>query len=145
MKTGIFIWILLFCLPLSAAEFLWRANSEANLAGYKLYQGPSAGVYTNHIVIGSTTTNYTLPVEGTNYFALTAFNREGLESLPTPEKMYVGPMRPATPVGFEAVTLWLITEQSCDWIFFEPTITNEIAAYWPAEVIRQRIVRKPLF
>lgn len=144
VKTKVLMTLLLFCLSLSAAEFVWRANTEANLAGYKLYQGPSTGVYTNHIVIGWISTNYTLAVEGTNFFALTAFNKEGLESLPTADLMYVGPMRPSTPVGFEGLVLWLITEQSCDWIFFEPTITNEIASFWPAEVFRQKMIRKPL-
>jgi hypothetical protein len=59
----------------------WDANSETDLAGYRVYYGTASGVYGTPVVIGLTTT-YTvanLPA-GTYYFAVTAFNSAGLES-----------------------------------------------------------------
>lgn len=60
----------------------WDANSESNLAGYKLYYGTSSGSYSTCIDVGNRT-SYT--VNGldpllTYYFALTAYNTEGQES-----------------------------------------------------------------
>jgi hypothetical protein len=59
----------------------WDPNSEGNLAGYKIYYGTAPGVYGTPITIGTQAT-YTvtgLPA-GTYYFAVTAYNTEGLES-----------------------------------------------------------------
>jgi chitinase len=59
----------------------WDANTEPDLAGYKVYYGTASGVFGNPIVLGIQTT-YTitgLPA-GTYYIAVTAFNKTGLES-----------------------------------------------------------------
>lgn len=59
----------------------WDANTESDLAGYKVYYGTAPGVYGTPIVIGTQTT-YTvssLPA-GTYYFAVTARNTSGMES-----------------------------------------------------------------
>lgn len=59
----------------------WDPNTESDLAGYKLYYGTASGVYGTVISVGNQTT-YTvtgLPA-GTYYFAVTAYNTEGLES-----------------------------------------------------------------
>lgn len=59
----------------------WDANTESDLAGYKVYYGTASGVYGTPITIGTQTT-YTvtgLP-PGTYYFAVTAYNTSGLES-----------------------------------------------------------------
>lgn len=59
----------------------WDANTESDLAGYKVYYGTASGQYGTPITIGLTTT-YTisnLPA-GTYYFAVTAYNSSGLES-----------------------------------------------------------------
>ncbi len=59
----------------------WDANTESNLAGYKVYYGTASGVYDTPIVLGNQTT-YTitgLPA-GTYYIAVTALNSSGLES-----------------------------------------------------------------
>lgn len=122
--------------------FEWRANTEADLAGYKLYQGPSAGFYTNAIVILAPATNYWMEVSGTNYFALTAFNTAGLESLPTPPLRYEPPP-PSVPTEFEGAALWLITERS-DAVLWQAVMTNAVPAFWPWEIFRQRIERVPL-
>jgi hypothetical protein len=59
----------------------WDANSETNLAGYKLYVGTSSGSYGAPVNVGNVTTHtVTGLASGTYYFALTAYNSEGLES-----------------------------------------------------------------
>jgi hypothetical protein len=69
--------------PALAADvtLAWDANTESDLAGYKVYYGTASGVYGTPITIGTQTT-YTvtgLP-PGTYYFAVTAYNTSGLES-----------------------------------------------------------------
>ena len=66
------------------ASLGWNANSEADLAGYKLYVGPASGTYN---AVGSpktfglvTTGTFDVPAAGTWFFALTAFNNSSLES-----------------------------------------------------------------
>ncbi len=59
----------------------WDPNTETDLAGYKIYFGTASRTYSTPIAIGlqSTYTVTGLPA-GTYYFAVTAFNRDGLES-----------------------------------------------------------------
>ena len=59
----------------------WIANTESDLAGYKVYFGTAPGTYGNPISLGTGTT-YTLTglPAGTYYIAITAFNTSGLES-----------------------------------------------------------------
>jgi hypothetical protein len=60
---------------------VWNANSEANLAGYRLYYGTSSRAYTNVSNLGNvTSTSLTLLEGSTYYFAVTAVNTLGLES-----------------------------------------------------------------
>jgi len=59
----------------------WDANSESDLAGYKVYFGTASRVYGAPIVIGTGTTYMVTGLApGTYYFAVTAFNTAGLES-----------------------------------------------------------------
>ncbi len=74
----------LFCtLPLRAADvtLAWDPNTEANLAGYKIYHGTAPGTYLAPIVIGKQTI-YTVSglQPGTHYFSVTAFDTFGNES-----------------------------------------------------------------
>ena len=60
----------------------WDANTEPDLAGYKLYCGAASGSYDTVIDVGNSTT-YTLtdlPAGRTYYIAATAYNTAGLES-----------------------------------------------------------------
>ena len=60
----------------------WDQNPENDLEGYRLYYGASSRNYTNVVNVGNFTTNeVTGLVEGTTYFfAVTAYNTNGLES-----------------------------------------------------------------
>jgi hypothetical protein len=60
---------------------VWDANTETDLAGYKVYYGTVSRTYGTPIVIGTQTT-YTVTglAPGTYYFAVTAYNTSSLES-----------------------------------------------------------------
>lgn len=60
----------------------WDANTETDLAGYKVYFGTASRTYGTPITLGKVTT-YTvtgLTPGVTYYFAVTAYNTAGLES-----------------------------------------------------------------
>ena len=68
----------------------WNQNTESDLAGYKLYSGPSSGNYDNVYVVGNQT-SYTIQdlVEGqTYYFAVTAYDKSNNESGYSAEEVY---------------------------------------------------------
>jgi len=64
----------------------WTANGESDLAGYKVYVGTASGTYSfpgSAFVIGKVT-SYTvssLPMGQTYFFAISAYNSAGNESL----------------------------------------------------------------
>jgi hypothetical protein len=61
----------------------WTANSEADMAGYRLYVGTSSGVYNQPIQVGKTTTSYVvtgLPKGQTYFIAVSAYDTSGNES-----------------------------------------------------------------
>ena len=82
--------------PLTAA-LAWHANSESDLAGYRVYYGPSPGVYTQQVDVGMTaspatpaftvvgraltnTTTQPWPAPGRWWFVVTAYNTSNMES-----------------------------------------------------------------
>lgn len=60
---------------------VWSSNTEADLAGYKVYRGSASRRYDTVIDVGAITT-YTFRglADGVHFFAVTAYNRAGLES-----------------------------------------------------------------
>ncbi len=63
------------------ATVTWATNSEADLAGYKVYVGTRSGVYTQIIDVGIVTSyRMTLPKGTTYFFSVTAYDRSGNES-----------------------------------------------------------------
>ncbi len=60
----------------------WDANSESDLAGYKIYYGTQSGNYTVSVDAGNTT-SVTVNIQDTNktyFFAITAYDTAGNES-----------------------------------------------------------------
>jgi len=78
----------------------WTANSEADLAGYKLHRGTTSRVYDKTVTLGKVTTYAdTLPVltvDKTYFYALTAYDLAGNESGKSNE---VSKLVPGTPVA----------------------------------------------
>ena len=68
----------------SSVTLAWDANTEADLAGYKLYRAPAAtGPWTLAQTVGKvTTTTVTGLADGTYFFVLTAFDNK----TPTPNE-----------------------------------------------------------
>ncbi len=60
----------------------WDPNQEANLAGYRLYYGTASRTYETRIDVGNVTTyRVTGLLDGvTYYFAVTAYDQQGMES-----------------------------------------------------------------
>lgn len=99
----------------------WDANPEPDIAGYRIYGGPSSGVYTNVFDTLSNVTGMVLTLEGyappTNYpgfaqrtwpsnefwyptfFAATAYNTSGLESDFSNEISFMATPPPPQPPG----------------------------------------------
>jgi fibronectin type 3 domain-containing protein len=72
----------------------WNANTESDLAGYKLHYGLASGDYAQTVDVGKQT-QYTLGElsEGATYYlALTAYNTAGLESDYSNEVTYTRPV-----------------------------------------------------
>src|SRR5262245_1626675 len=68
----------------------WDPNSEPDLAGYIVYYGNASGQYTNSSRLANTTNTTVSGLQqgGTYYFAVTAYNDQGLESDPSNEVFY---------------------------------------------------------
>ncbi len=68
----------------------WVANTEPDIAGYRLHYGTTAGSYDHHLEAGNATTAVLSDLaDGTTYFiALTAYNAAGIESQPSNEISY---------------------------------------------------------
>ena len=85
-----FLFALLFVLAFAAfahaatssVSFAWNANTEPDLAGYRLWQGAAVGgPYSAVLTLGKVTTaTLNGVVDGTHYFVLTAYDTFGNES-----------------------------------------------------------------
>jgi hypothetical protein len=74
--------------PTRSATVNWAANTEADLAGYRVYAGTRSGVYTLGPYEVTGRTSFTVPnltVGTTYYFAVTAFDKKGQESAKSSE------------------------------------------------------------
>jgi hypothetical protein len=84
----------------SSLRITWNANTETDLAGYKVYYGTQSGTYGTPIVLGKVT-SYDLPnvATGKTYFvALTAYNSSGSESPRSTEMSAYVPAPQAQPL-----------------------------------------------
>lgn len=76
-----------------SVSLAWNPPQNSAVAGYYLYYGSEAGVYTNRINIGNNTTASVSDLqEGQTYhFAVTAYNSAGIESTPSNDISYITP------------------------------------------------------
>ncbi len=88
----------------------WDANTEPDLAGYKVHYGTASGSYTSSLDVNKVTTASigTLTAGQTYYFAVTAYNSSNKESGYSNQVSYSvlapngAPLTPATPTGASA-------------------------------------------
>ena len=82
----------------------WGASPSPDVTGYRVYYGAASGVYSNSVVVGNVTTNAVpgLTSGVTYFFAVTAYNAIGLESLFSNEVGYTVPSTNTAPL----VTIW---------------------------------------
>ena len=88
----------------------WDANTEPDLAGYKVYWGRSSGHYDNTpvpTVAPSANPTFTTPAlpNGTWYFAVTAYNTAGMESGYSNEVSKTIATAPAPP---KSLRIWIV-------------------------------------
>jgi fibronectin type 3 domain-containing protein len=73
----------------SSATLTWTANTETDMASYRIYQTTTQGVYGAPIAtVPAGTATYTvtgLPLGSTYFFRITAVDSSGNESLPSNE------------------------------------------------------------
>ena len=112
---GILAALLLVSVLAQAAQIQvsWNANTETDLAGYKVYAGTAPGQYGAPVDVGNVTayTATLTPATGTTYyFALTAYDTSGNESVKSDEvSVYVPDVTPpAKPTGLlQRLLAWL--------------------------------------
>ena len=75
------LWLLLWTSGALAADYTvaWDANTEPDLAGYRLYYGVGSGNYTDSVDVGNVTqhTVADLADDTIYYFALRAYDTDG--------------------------------------------------------------------
>ena len=77
------------CPATQSITLAWNANSEPDIAGYKIYYHSANGGTSEVIDVGNTTTfSVPAPGSGPTYFHVTAYNNALLESQPSPEVSY---------------------------------------------------------
>ena len=89
MKCFIFAVIIFITNSVYAVDFSWEANTEVDLAGYRLYGSNESGVYQigkgEELVEVLTGTELVTVETDLEYFVLTAFDKSGNESKPSIE------------------------------------------------------------
>jgi len=101
---GFGLWCGLFLIPTAvysaatnSATLQWAANSEPDLAGYKVYQGTTEGLYGPSVDVKNVTayTVSNLQAGLTYFFAITAYDLGGNESYPSDEvRIYIADFSP---------------------------------------------------
>src|SRR5437867_4474089 len=84
----------------ASVTLVWNASPGTNIAGYNVYYGVASRTYTNKVNVGNAT-NATVSglIEGTTYyFAVTAYDSNGLESDYSNEMSYTVPVNPGNQV-----------------------------------------------
>jgi hypothetical protein len=86
-RVSVVFFAILFLLQIPSCVFAatvqldWNANTESDLAGYKVYYGTSSGTYGTSIDVGNVVTyDINNLTDGSYFFALTAYDTSGNES-----------------------------------------------------------------
>lgn len=79
------------------ATFTWTANTETDLAGYKIHYGAASRSYTETVDAGNVTQHIMTVPDALAYFAATAYDSNGNESGYSDEVVFDPP--PAAPTG----------------------------------------------
>lgn len=89
------------------ATFSWNANSESNIAGYKVYYGTASGNYSQSADVGKVTqaTISTLTPGSIYYAAVAAYNTSGKEGAKSSEVSFTASGTSTTPSAKPSVTL----------------------------------------
>lgn len=108
MKKVLVLLMVVFAASFSMAQsemvkLVWDANTETDLAGYKMYWGDVSGSYGTPVDVGLVT-EHPLDLsewtDGVYYFAVTAYDNRGNESGYSNEVSYeVDHTAPTPPVG----------------------------------------------
>jgi len=89
----------------NSVTLAWNANTETDLAGYRLFFSKDPAAWTHVKPLGLVTTaTIELPASGTWFFIVTAKNTAGLESLPSNMVEYTTPTAPSKPGLFRIVS-----------------------------------------
>jgi hypothetical protein len=106
----------------------WNANTETNLAGYRLYYGGGTRAYTGNVTVPvpmTTATVTNLQAGVAYFFAVTAFTDDWLESDYSDEVTYLVPL--------PLVTITITLEEACDPNGPWEALTNSILVALPVD------------
>jgi hypothetical protein len=125
----------------------WQANAETNVAGYILYHGPAPGFYTSsNNISGRTNTSAVwsnLP-PGRSFWAVTAYEPAGIESLPSNEVCWTN--RAFAPTGLRILNLSASLQAAPDlggpWAMLQ-TVTVPLEATSEQRFYRARMTMTP--
>ena len=105
MKVGfVLLWLISGKLASAASVTLaWNANSESNLAGYRVQYGTAPGVHPTSVDVGKQTSHTVSGLApGTYYFVVVAYNTSGMQS-PVSNEVSVTVGSPPATAGLVAV------------------------------------------
>jgi hypothetical protein len=85
----------------ASVTLAWDRNSDPNIAGYRVYYGPTSGAYPSVIDAGNATQQVVNNLQNgiTYYFAATAYNTAGVESEFSAEVSHTMPVPAISAVG----------------------------------------------
>jgi fibronectin type 3 domain-containing protein len=66
--------------PTTSVTLAWDRNRETDIAGYNVYYGRASGDYTRLVTVTNPTAMIAVKGSKTLYFAVTAYDTDGLES-----------------------------------------------------------------
>src|SRR5260221_5463889 len=93
VATGLFVAFHLTASAGQSVTLAWDSSPDTNVTGYVLYSGNASGTYSSRVDVGTniSTTVASLAEGSTYYFAVTAYNADGIESGPSNEVGFIVP------------------------------------------------------